>query len=499
MKPILEVRGVEKRFSGVHALKGVDLQLREGEVLALLGENGAGKSTLMKILAGVQRADGGEIRVDGEPVDFHSVGEALEKGIALIHQELNLAENLDVAANVFLGREPLRWGLLDTGRMHREAGVWLEKAGLDVEPSTAVGELTIGRRQQVEIAKALAVDARILIMDEPTSSLSESETQVLFGVIRELKRRGVAVIYISHRLGEVQEVADRVTVLRDGEWVGDLEKEEITHEAMVKKMVGRDLDAFFPRRQGEVGEEVLRVEGLRTLAHPAESLSFSVRAGEIVGVAGLVGAGRSEALQAVFGVDRRVAGQVEVSGTQVKPDDPRAAIAAGLALVPEDRKRDGLVLEMGVPENLSLVSLSRDATPGGFRRGSAERRIEAEMGEAMKIKTAGAGQAVGRMSGGNQQKVVIGKWLAMEPEVLLLDEPTRGVDVGAKHEIYLLMESLAERGKAVLFVSSDLVEVLAMSDRVLVMHEGQLAGELCRGEATEESVMAMATGGEIKQ
>ena len=497
MKPILEVRGVEKRFSGVHALKGVDLRLHEGEVLALLGENGAGKSTLMKILAGVQRADAGEIRMDGKVVDFHSVGEALEQGIALIHQELNLAENLDVAANVFLGREPRRWGLLDTGRMHREAGVWLEKAGLDVEPSTAVGELTIGRRQQVEIAKALAVDARILIMDEPTSSLSDSETRVLFGVIRELKRRGVAVIYISHRLGEVKEVADRVTVLRDGEWAGDLEKGEITHEAMVKKMVGRDLDAFFPRRQGKVGEEVLRVTDLRTTAHPGHSLSFSVRAGEIVGVAGLVGAGRSEALQAVFGVDRRLAGTVEVSGKTVKPDDPRAAIGAGLALVPEDRKRDGLVLEMGVPENLSLAALGRDALPGGFRRGSAERRIENEMGAAMKIKTAGEGQVVGRMSGGNQQKVVIGKWLAMDPEVLLLDEPTRGVDVGAKHEIYLLMEALAERGKAVLFVSSDLVEVLAMSDRVLVMHEGRLAGELSRGEATEESVMAMATGGTI--
>lgn len=497
MKPILEVRGVEKRFSGVHALKGVDLRLHEGEVLALLGENGAGKSTLMKILAGVQRADAGEICMDGKVVDFHSVGEALEQGIALIHQELNLAENLDVAANVFLGREPRRWGLLDTGRMHREAGVWLEKAGLDVEPSTAVGELTIGRRQQVEIAKALAVDARILIMDEPTSSLSDSETRVLFGVIRELKRRGVAVIYISHRLGEVKEVADRVTVLRDGEWAGDLEKGEITHEAMVKKMVGRDLDAFFPRRQGKVGAEVLRVTDLRTTAYPGHSLSFSVRAGEIVGVAGLVGAGRSEALQAVFGVDRRLAGTVEVSGVTVKPDDPRAAIGAGLALVPEDRKRDGLVLEMGVPENLSLAALGRDALPGGFRRGSAERRIESEMGEAMKIKTAGAGQVVGRMSGGNQQKVVIGKWLAMDPEVLLLDEPTRGVDVGAKHEIYLLMEALAERGKAVLFVSSDLVEVLAMSDRVLVMHEGRLAGELSRGEATEESVMAMATGGTI--
>jgi len=494
---LLEVEAVEKRFSGVQALQGVGLHVAQGEVLALLGENGAGKSTLMKILAGVQRADGGVIRVDGRVCDFHSVAEALDAGIALIHQELNLAENLDVAANVFLGREPSRWGMMDSARMHREAGQWLKKAGLDLDPSTPVSELAIGRRQQVEIAKALAVNARILIMDEPTSSLSETETRVLFEVIRDLKRSGVAVIYISHRLGEVQEVADRVTVLRDGQKVGDLARDEISHEALVKMMVGRDLDAFFPRRQGGVGDEVLKVDGLRTRAYPGESIRFSVNAGEIVGVAGLVGAGRSEMLQALFGVDRRLGGEVEVSGSRVRPGAPRESIAGGLALVPEDRKRAGLILEMGVGENLSLVSLARDALPGGFRRGSAERKVEGEMVAAMKIKSAGEGQPVGRMSGGNQQKVVIGKWLAMDPEVLLLDEPTRGVDVGAKHEIYLLMEALAERGKVVLFVSSDMVEVLAMSDRVLVMHEGKLAGELVRGEATEEAVMALATGGKL--
>ena len=497
MSALLELRGIEKRFSGVHALKAVDLHVDEGEVLALLGENGAGKSTLMKILAGVQRADGGEIRVDGEARSFRSVAEALDAGVALIHQELNLAENLDVAANVFLGREPSRWGVIDAARMHREAGTWLKKAGLEIDPSTAVSELSIGRRQQVEIAKALAVNARILIMDEPTSSLSETETRKLFDVIRDLKASGVAIIYISHRLGEVQEVADRVTVLRDGEKVGDLDKEGISHESMVRMMVGRDLDAFFPRRQGEVGEPVLEVDGLRTLAFPVESMGFSVKAGEIVGIAGLVGAGRSEMLQAVFGVDRRLAGEVRVGGRPVRGGSPAEAIAAGMALVPEDRKRDGLVLEMGVGENLSLVTLARDAFPGGFRRGSAERQVEKEMGEAMRIKTAGAGQAVGRMSGGNQQKVVIGKWLAMDPEVLLLDEPTRGVDVGAKHEIYVLMEALAERGKAVVFVSSDMVEVLAMSDRILVMHEGRLGGELSREQASEEAVMALATGGKL--
>lgn len=468
--------------------------MAEGEVLALIGENGAGKSTLMKILAGVQPADEGELRVRGEAVRFRSTAEALRAGIALIHQELNLAPNLDAASNVFLGREPRRFGMVGRAAMRREARRFMEMAGLAVDPAAPVAGLSPGQRQQVEIAKALSTDARLLIMDEPTSSLSQGEAERLFGVIRALKERGVAVIYISHRLGEVKEVADRVSVLRDGRNAGELEREEISHDAMVRRMVGRDLSAFFPEKGRKAGEVLLEVEGLRTAAHPGSEVSFAVRAGEIVGIAGLVGAGRSEVLRAVFGVDRRGGGRVRVAGAECGARHPREAIRTGLALAPEDRKMQGLVAEMGVAENLSLASLWRDRLAGGFLNRKAERELAREMGRAMRIKAA---TTVSRMSGGNQQKVVLGKWLAMRPRVLLLDEPTRGVDVGAKREIYELMVALAGEGKAVLFVSSDLEEILGMSDRVLVMHEGCLAGELARGEADEERVMQLATGARI--
>ncbi|WP_193213398.1 sugar ABC transporter ATP-binding protein [Luteolibacter marinus] len=490
---LLEASGIGKRYSGVRALGGVDLTLERGEVLALIGENGAGKSTLMKILAGVQEADEGEIRIDGKPVRFRSVADAMDAGIALIHQELNLAPNLDAASNIFLGREPRKFGLIDETRMRREAAGFLEMAGLAMDPAAGLEGLSTGKLQQVEIAKALSVDARILIMDEPTSSLSQAETEVLFGVIRSLKSRGVAVIYISHRLGEVTELADRVSVLRDGANAGELARGEVDRERMIRLMVGRDLSEFYPGHAGVPGEVLLEVEKLRTSYWPDHEVSFRVRAGEVVGVAGLVGAGRSELLRCLFGIDRPLAGVIRVRGVEFEPENPRRAIAAGLALVPEDRKTQGLVLEMGVPDNLALASLWRDRRRGGWVNEAAVDELERRMGEAMRIKAA-PGQAVGLLSGGNQQKVAFGKWLAMEPAVLLLDEPTRGVDVGAKREIHTLMAGLAERGKAVLFVSSDLEEVLGMADRVLVMHEGRLAGELDRGEASEESVMRLATG-----
>ncbi|BCX48768.1 D-ribose transporter ATP-binding protein [Haloferula helveola] len=491
--PLLEVRGVGKRFGGVQALQDVGLQLASGEVLALLGENGAGKSTLMKILAGVQPPDGGEILLDGEPVSFGSVADAMAAGLALIHQELNLATNLDVAENIFLGREPGRLGWVDRGRMHREAEPFLRMAGFDGDPDSNLASMPIGKRQQVEIAKALSVDARILIMDEPTSSLSLAETERLFEVIRDLKSRGVAVIYISHRLGEVEVIADRVEVLRDGRNAGGLPKDRIGHDAMVSLMVGRELDEFYPRRVQTAGKPLLKVRGLRTPAHPEHEVGFDVKAGEIVGVAGLVGAGRTEVLRALFGIDRREGGSVTVDGRDLRGGSVREAVSAGLALVPEDRKAEGVILGMDVPQNLSLACAWGDRLPGGFRNARKESERAGELGAAMRIK-ASPDQRVGLLSGGNQQKVALGKWLAMEPKVLLLDEPTRGVDVGAKHEIYALMEDLAERGKAVLFVSSDLPEVLGMADRILVMHEGRLAGELSRDEADEESVMALATG-----
>jgi ribose transport system ATP-binding protein len=491
--PLLEARQMSKSYAGVRALKEVSLCVYSGEVLAVIGENGAGKSTLMKILAGVQAPDSGTLLLDGTSCQVGSVQEALSLGIALIHQELNLAETLDVGANIFLGREPHRYGWVDAARVKREARAVLERVGLRVDPDTLVGDLTIGQQQLVEIAKALSVNARVLIMDEPTSSLSEHETQVLLQLIRELRGKGVAIVYISHRLGEVRGLADRVEVLRDGENAGRLSKDEISHGAMVRLMVGRELSQYYPHQTHRAGEVVLEVEGLRTRAHPGESVEFQLRAGEVVGMAGLVGAGRSELLEAVFGVVPALRGTVRVSGQVVSAGSPRGAMDAGIALVPEDRKHQGLFLEMGVRENLSIAALHRDQR-GGLLNRPAELALCEEMIPAMRIKSAGVDQPVQFLSGGNQQKVVIGKWLATRPRVFLLDEPTRGVDIGAKQEIYRLMEELAAKGVAVLFVSSDLEEILGMSDRVLVLHEGRLSGELLRSELSEEAVMRLATG-----
>ena len=492
--PLLEVRQVTKQFPGVLALREVNLTLQRGEVLAVIGENGAGKSTLMKILAGVQSADSGENRIDGEPVNLHSVEAALGHGVALIHQELNLADNLEVGANIFLGREPLRFGLIDHGRVQRESREFLEAVGLKADPTTLVKELPVGKQQMVEIAKALSVNARVLIRDEPTSSLSQRETENLFAVITDLRARGVSIVYISHRLGEVKALADRVTVLRDGENAGELTRGEINHDAMVRLMVGRDLSAFYQHTPREPGAIALQATDLRTPAHPKHALSFEVRVGEIVGMAGLVGAGRTELLQTLFGVTPAVGGTLAVNGEPANPQSPNQAIAAGIALAPEDRKQQGIILEMAVRENMSLPSLRRDQRHGFLNR-QKEADITAEMIDQMRIKTPDAEQEVRFLSGGNQQKVVLGKWLAMKPHVLLLDEPTRGIDVGAKQEIYGLMENLARDGVAILFVSSEMEEVLGMSDRALVMHEGRLAGELRRDELSEESIMQLATGG----
>jgi ribose transport system ATP-binding protein len=348
----------------------------------------------------------------------------------------------------------------------------------------------------VEIAKALSIDARILIMDEPTSSLSQAETEYLFKVIKDLRERGVSIIYISHRLGEVKELADHVTVLRDGENAGELAREEVTHDAMVRLMVGRDLTGHYVRSERDLGETVLKARDLRSPAHPEYSLNFSVKAGEIVGVAGLVGAGRTEMLATLFGVTPSLGGSLQVGGEEIVPDSPFAAIRAGLALAPEDRKLQGLVIEMTVRENLSLATLRRDQRPVGFLDFAKERAISEEMVERMRVKTPSDGQVVRYLSGGNQQKVVLGKWLAMKPKLLLLDEPTRGIDVGAKREIYALMEELASSGVAILFASSEMEEILGMADRAIVMHEGRITGELSREELTEETVMQLATGRE---
>ncbi len=493
MPALLEASGISKSFPGVRALHEVAFSVNPGEVVAVLGENGAGKSTLMKILAGVQEPDAGQIRLEGRAVRIRSVGEALSHGIALIHQELNLATNLGIGANLFLGREPTRRGLVDERKIAERSRELLARVGLDLDPATLVAELSIGRRQLIEIAKALSVDARLLIMDEPTSSLSQGEADRLFGVVKDLRASGVAILYISHRLGEIVEMADRVVVLRDGRNAGELAKGGIDHDRMVSLMVGRDLSQFYVHSPHPAGEVALSVEGLCSPAHPGRPLSFQLRAGEVVGIAGLVGAGRTELLECLFGIAPAVAGRISVAGRPCRIGHPRAAIAAGLALVPEDRKQQGLILDMAVGENLSLASLSRDSR-GGLLDSAAERRLSAEMTERLRIRTPSARQVVRHLSGGNQQKVVLGKWLAMRPQVLLLDEPTRGIDIGAKREIYALIEELARQGVAILFVSSELEEIIGMSDRALVMHEGRIAGELAREALGEEAIMRLATG-----
>jgi ribose transport system ATP-binding protein len=492
--PLLEVRRMTKRYSGVCALNSVDLNVRAGEVHAVIGENGAGKSTLMKILAGVQGPDAGEILLDGKLVTVDSVHKALDLGISLIHQELNLSDNLDVGANIFLGREPRKMGFIDFARIRQEAQQYLDMIALDVSPTTVVDQLTIGRQQMVEIAKALSVKARVLIMDEPTSSLSQHETEQLFRVIKQLRDQGVAIIYISHRLGEVKELADRVSVLRDGENAGGLNREEIDHDRMVQLMVGRDISQYYARRDHDVTDVVLSISGVRTQTWPQHALTFDVHAGEMVGVAGLVGAGRTELLRALFGIDSLVGGEIRIGGKLLELRSARDAIAAGLALVPEDRKQQGLILEMSIRHNIGLAGLRRNQQVAGFLNRSRERVDSSRMMDELKIKTPNDRQVTQFLSGGNQQKVVLGKWLAMEPRVLLLDEPTRGVDIGAKQEIYRLMEELAEQGVAILFVSSEMEEVLSMSDRTIVMHEGRLTGELTRDDLSEEAVMQLATG-----
>jgi len=493
--PLLAVRGLTKSFPGVLALHGVSLHLHKGEVLSLIGENGAGKSTLMKILAGVQPPDNGDYLIDGEPVSIQNVRDAMERGIALIHQELNLAANLDLAANIFLGREPNKKGIIQEKKLREDASKYLKRVGLDLPSETITGTLPIGKQQLVEIAKALSCDARVLIMDEPTSSLSQKETETLFEVVKDLRNQGISVIYISHRLGEVIELSDRVTVFRDGENAGDLEKYEINHENMVRLMVGRDLSEFYDRQIHQPGKTVLKAHEIISPSYCDIPVSLEVRAGEIVGIAGLVGAGRTELLQTIFGVTPALGGELELDGQSFRPSCPADAITAGIALAPEDRKQHGLVLPMTVRENASLPSLERDQAKG-FLNQEAELKIADRAVEQMSIKTPTIEQIARFLSGGNQQKIVLGKWLAMKPKLLMLDEPTRGIDVGAKREIYKLMEKLAGEGMAILFVSSEMEEVLGMADRAYIMHEGRVSGELSREELSEESIMHLATGSE---
>jgi ribose transport system ATP-binding protein len=490
------MKGIGKRFPGVIALDAVDLEVYPGEVVALAGENGAGKSTLMKILGGVYQPDEGRIRIEGEEITIRSVSDAINRGVGFIHQELNVLDNLSVGENVFLGREPYWAGplrLVDRRKLHSQTEVYLERLGLDISSEMPLSRLSIAQQQMVEIAKTLSLNARILIMDEPTSSLTLTETERLLEVVKDLRAHGVSIIYISHRLGEIKEIADRVVVLRDGRNAGQLPREEINHDNIVKLMVGRDLDKFYKPPSGEARETYVEAQNVRTRRYPHHAVSFEIRKGEILGFAGLVGAGRSEMAQAIFGVEGALDGKVLIDGQAINIVSPRDAIAHGIYLIPEDRRKSGLILDVPIRENITLPALSRYASMGLIVYES-ERKVAEEMRGKLNIKAPTVEAKAKNLSGGNQQKVVLAKWLSLNPKVLIFDEPTRGIDVGAKAEIYQLMRRLAESGVAVMMISSDMEEILGESDRIAVMHEGAITGILEREEFSEEAIMRLAVG-----
>ena len=494
--PVLALEGVSKSFGAVRALRSVSLQLFAGEAHALAGENGAGKSTLIKVLAGVHRPDEGRVLLDGAPVEFGGPAAARDAGVAVIYQEPTLFPDLSVAENIFMGRQPKRsFGRVDHRAVHQAVAALFARLGVAMDPERPARGLSIADQQLVEIAKALSFDARVLIMDEPTAALTGSEVARLFTVVRALREQGAAVLFISHRLSEVFELCQRVTTLRDGALVAAEPLAGLTEADLVRRMVGRTLDELYPKQPAEVGEIALDVSRL-TREGVFTDVSFQVRSGEIVGLAGLVGAGRSEVARAVFGIDRFDAGQVAVSGRRLKPGSPSLAMAAGLALVPEDRRAQGLIMQMSVERNIGLADLPAHH-PAGLVSRRAERDRAVDWAAKLQVKYARLSDLVGTLSGGNQQKVVLAKWLATGPRVLIVDEPTRGIDVGTKAEVHRLLSQLAADGVAVLMISSDLPEILGMADRVLVMREGRISAEISREGATEQTVMAAATGAAV--
>lgn len=491
-EPILTLSNIQKRFPGVHALKGVGFDMLPGEVHALLGENGAGKSTLIKIISGVHQADTGEMHLHNQPVTFHNPREAQQHGVATIYQELGLYPELSVAENIFMGHAPrksfgwLKW--LDWQTMETRALELLAELNIhDLDIRRKVGELNVGNRQRVEIAKALSLDAKILIMDEPTAALTEADVERLFEIVRLLRARGVSIIYISHRLQEVFELADRVTVLRDGEYIATQPVSETTEDQLISMMVGRTIDNLFPKMASKIGETVLEVRNLNH-GSTTRNVSFKVRAGEIVGMAGLVGSGRSETAQVIFGIHPAQSGEILVDNQPVKINQPMDAISHGIAYLPEDRGTQGLIRAMSIRENSTMAVLEQVST-AGFIQPDKEQQLTADAIQNLGIRAFSTEQVAGKLSGGNQQKVVIAKWLASRPRLLIMDEPTRGIDVGAKSEIHRRMSQLAaEQGLAILMISSELPEVLGMSDRVLVMREGRIVAEFERAEASQERV-----------
>jgi rhamnose transport system ATP-binding protein len=491
--PILELQHATKSFGAVHALEDGDIELFGGEVHGLVGENGAGKSTLVKILAGVHRPDAGRLVIDGDEAIFENAKQSQGAGIAIIFQEPTLFPDLTVAENIFVGVQPLkRFRRIDGRRMRREASAVFDQLGVRLDPDRLARGLSIADQQLVEIAKALTSNARVIVMDEPTAALTNTEVQRLFGIVETLRTRGNAVLFVSHRLEEIFAVCQRVTVMRDGRHVLTKPIGELTVQSVIRAMVGRDMDALFPKVDAERGNVVLNVNRL-TREGVFTDVSFEVRQGEIVALAGLVGAGRSEVARAVFGIDRWDAGSVEVAGRQLRPGSPTSAMAAGVALVPEDRRQQGLLMDFSIERNIALASLDEVRRGGLIPRG-AERRFARDWAVKLQLKYGKLTNPVWTLSGGNQQKVVLAKWLARRPKVLIVDEPTRGIDVGTKAEVHRLLSELAAQGVAVLMISSELPEVLGMADRIVVLFEGRVMREFARADATEDAIMHAATG-----
>lgn len=489
---VLEAKNITKRFPGVLALSNVNFRLRKGKVHALMGENGAGKSTLMKIIAGIYQADEGDIYLHNEKVVFHSPKQALAHGISMIHQELSPIMDMTIAENLFLGKEFCKGKFINYKKMNQEAALLLEKVGIDLPPVMLMKKLTVSQMQMVEIAKALSYEADIIIMDEPSATITEKEVSNLFRIIRNLKEDGRCIVYITHKMDEVFKISDEITVFRDGAYIGTYDSDKITENELVVKMVDRELSEIYPSRANAAGEVVLKVEGF-SQDGVFEDVSFELRKGEILGLSGLMGSGRTEVMNALFGITAKTAGAAYMKGEKIEKHTPRQMISKGMGYVTEDRKGNGLVLDMSVYDNTILSSLEKLSNRIGVINNRNALKAAEEYKEKLNIKTPSLQQTVKQLSGGNQQKIVLAKWLLQNPDILIFDEPTRGIDVGAKTEIYKLIAKLAEQGKAIIFISSEMPEILGMSDRIIVFYEGRKKGELSKEEATQERIMMFAS------
>lgn len=491
---ILEVKNVSKSFPGVKALNSVNLNVRKGTIHALMGENGAGKSTLMKILIGIYTADEGEVWFKGKRVNFQNTNEALHSGISMIHQELNPVPYMTVAENIFLGKEPLKFfgRLVDFEKINQKTKELLDTLEIAINPKSKMVDLSVGQMQMIEIAKAISYDADLIIMDEPTSAITEREVAHLFRIVEKLRKDGVAIVFITHKMDEVFKITDYTTVFRDGQFIGEKATKELKKEDLIQMMVGREIDQLFPKQKAEIGEVVLSVQNL-TRNGIFEDLSFDLRKGEILGFAGLIGSGRTEVLECLFGVTQKTHGRVFLKGKEIEIRTPRDVIKQGMALLTEDRKLTGLYLVLSVLNNIIMANI-KEYEKYGLLNNKEMRKAGLESKQLLQIKTPSLEQLVLNLSGGNQQKVLVARWLLTQPDILILDEPTRGIDVGAKAEIHRLMSGLAQEGKSIIMVSSEMPEILGMSDRILVMHEGKKSGELLRSEATQEKILHLATG-----